>query len=278
MMDLFHKVSRRCGRVVTECYSTSFASSVRLLHRDLREAIYSIYGFVRLADEIVDTFQGHDKAKLLFNFREETSRAIDDGISLNPILHGFQLTVRQYKIQTSLIDAFFESMEKDLTASSHDLASYTRYIFGSAEAVGLMCLRVFCEGDEALYDHLSPYARSLGAAFQKVNFLRDLGADFRQLNRNYFPGANGEVLSEFQKKAIENEIRTDFEIAERGVFQLPPKARMGVYVAYKYYLSLFKKIQAIAPRVILEERIRIPNYQKWLIVLSAGLRHQLKSI
>jgi len=275
-MHLFHAMSRRCGRVVTEYYSTSFASSVRLLHRDLRDAIYSIYGFVRLADEIVDTFHDQDKRKLLCTFQEETYAAINEGISLNPILHGFQLTTRQYHIDNALIQAFFSSMEMDIDEKSHDPGSYAHYIFGSAEAVGLMCLRVFCEGDDTLYAHLTPYARSLGAAFQKVNFLRDLGADYRQLDRNYFPGCEKGLLTASAKRVIEEEILADFKHAEKGITLLPAKARMGVYVAYKYYLSLFKKIQAADPVIMLEQRIRIPNYRKWFILLGAGLRHQLK--
>ena len=276
MMKLFHEMSHRCGRVVTECYSTSFASAVRLLHRDLREAIYSIYGMVRVADEIVDSFHDQDKQQLLSGFRDETFSAIKKGISLNPILHGFQLTVRKYEIDPSLIQAFFASMETDLYQTRHDLTSYNRYIYGSAEAVGLMCLGVFCEGDHALYERLSPYARSLGAAFQKVNFLRDLGADYQQLNRNYFPGDANGLLTKGKKLTIEKEIMADFQHAATGIAQLPPKARLGVYVAYKYYLKLFEKIRGIAPMQIIEQRVRIPNYQKWLILLGAGLRHQLK--
>lgn len=268
-------MSRRCGRVVTECYSTSFASSVRLLHRDLRDAIYSIYGFVRLTDEIVDTFHHHNKPKLLSGFRLQTYSAIEEGISLNPILHGFQLTVKQYDIDTNLIEAFFTSMETDLYETRHDPSSYSRYIFGSAEAVGLMCLRVFCEGEDALYSRLASYARSLGSAFQKVNFLRDLGADYHQLERSYFPGLSGGVLTESAKREIEKDILADFQHAEQGIHQLPVKARLGVYVAYKYYVSLFKKIQATAPMNIFEQRIRVPNYRKWFILLSASLHHQL---
>lgn len=275
-MKLFHEMSHRCGRVVTECYSTSFASAVRLLHRDLREAIYSIYGMVRVADEIVDSFHDQNKQQLLSAFRDETFNAIKNGISLNPILHGFQLTVRKYEIDRSLIEAFFASMETDLYQTRHDLISYNRYIYGSAEAVGLMCLGVFCEGDHSLYERLSPYARSLGAAFQKVNFLRDLGADYQQLNRNYFPGDAEGLLTKGKKLTIEKEIMADFQHAEIGIALLPPKSRLGVYVAYKYYLKLFEKIRGIAPMQIIEQRVRIPNYQKWLILLGAGLRHQLK--
>ncbi|MBS1603478.1 MAG: phytoene/squalene synthase family protein [Bacteroidetes bacterium] len=276
MMNLFHAMSLECGRVVTEHYSTSFASSVRLLHRDLRDPIYSIYGFVRLADEIVDTFHDQDKQLLLSTFRLDTYTAIRDGISLNPILHGFQLTARKYRIDATLIGPFFASMETDIEATSHDRASYSRYIFGSAEAVGLMCLRVFCEGDDRLYQHLAPYARSLGAAFQKVNFLRDLGTDYRQLDRNYFPGCDNGLLTEAAKQAIEKEILADFQHARKGISQLPEKARMGVFVAYRYYYSLFKKIRAVDPARMLEQRIRLPNYRKWFILLDAGLRLQLK--
>lgn len=278
MMHLFHSMSHRCGRVVTEEYSTSFAYSVRLLHRDLRNAIYSIYGFVRLADEIVDTFHEQDQASLLAAFRSDTFAAINNKISLNPILHGFQLTKHQYDIDHRLIQAFFDSMEMDVYKKKHDRDTYASYIYGSAEAVGLMCLRVFCEGDELLYKRLVPYARSLGAAFQKVNFLRDMGADYRDLDRCYFPALESGLLTKETKRHIETEISADFQHAAEGILQLPEKARLGVYVAYRYYLSLFKKIQDIPPANILDRRIRVPNYRKWLILISAGLRQQLKLI
>jgi phytoene/squalene synthetase len=277
-MLLFHKVSRHCGRIAAEEYSTSFASAIRLLHRDMRDPVYSIYGFVRFADEIVDTFHDYDRGSLLTAFREETFAAIRQGLSLNPIVHGFQLTVRQFDIDESLIRAFFNSMETDLHCGEHDSGSYETYIYGSAEVVGLMCLRVFCEGNESLYQRLVPYARSLGAGFQKINFLRDLNADYRQLNRTYFPGMKFGIFTADMKRQIEDDIQNDFRKAASGIPLLPLKARFGVYVAYKYYLSLFEKIKRIQPARMLEERIRVPNYRKMMILLGAGLKNQLNLI
>lgn len=275
MMNLFHEVSQLCSRTTTERYSTSFSSAIRLLHTDLRQPIYNIYGFVRFADEIVDTFHEHDKAVLLAEFKTETFNAINRRISLNPILQSFQLTVNEYKIDHALINAFFHSMEMDLEQKDHSHLSYSEYIYGSAEVVGLMCLYIFVEGDEKAYEQLKPYARSLGAAFQKVNFLRDVKADYSNLERTYFPGLDFRNFSQAQKKEIEEDIAADFRKAYEGILQLPAKARFGVYVAYKYYLSLFKKIKKTEPAQIMNERIRIPNYSKAMILLRAGVRNQL---
>lgn len=277
-IDLFHQVSRQCSRVTTERYSTSFASAIRLLHPELRQPVYDIYGFVRFADEIVDTFNGYDKALLLQNFRNETFEAINCGISLNPILNSFQITVNRYKIDHDLITAFFRSMEMDLYYHSYDTDAYHEYIYGSAEVVGLMCLYVFCDGNEMQYNVLKPAARSLGAAFQKVNFLRDVNADFHVLSRNYFPGVDFSNFTSQSKQQIENDIASDFEHAYRGIVSLPWKARFGVYVAYKYYYSLFGRIKRIHASHILRQRIRIPNFQKALIVARAGVKNQLKLI
>lgn len=274
-MHLYHDVSQECSRTTTERYSTSFSSAIRLLNPELRQPIYNIYGFVRFADEIVDTFHGHNKAVLLANFKKETYDAIAEKISLNPILHSFQLTVNRYNIDLNLIEAFFNSMEMDLDRKAYNRAGYEAYIYGSAEVVGLMCLYVFVNGDAAAYQKLKPYAQSLGAAFQKVNFLRDVKADYSQLDRTYFPGLDFNNFTEAQKREIENDIQKDFDHAYHGILMLPVKARFGVYVAYKYYLSLFRKIKRMQPTRIMNERVRIPNFHKALILLRAGVRNQL---
>lgn len=278
MVHLFHTTSESCSRIVTKRYSTSFSSAIRMLHKDLRTPIFNIYGFVRFADEIVDTFHEHDKAALLLQFKNETYDAISRGISLNPILNSFQRTVNEYNIDLKLVDAFFKSMEMDLEKKCYDCSGYREYIFGSAEVVGLMCLYVFCEGKKSLYDELEASARSLGAAFQKVNFLRDIKADYNGLSRVYFPGCDFNNFTEEQKRLIEEDIQTDFQNAYKGICRLPLKARFGVYVAYKYYLSLFKKIKKLKPARVLEERIRIPNYYKAMIILRAGVKNQLRLI
>ena len=237
--------------------------------------IYNIYGFVRFADEIVDTFHDYDKEELLQEFFDETYKAIENGISLNPILHSFQLTVNKHQLDISLIDAFFQSMKSDLKTICYDEDLYKEYIYGSAEVVGLMCLYIFCEGNKKLYNELKMFAKSLGAAFQKVNFLRDVKSDNEQLHRMYFPGCNFEKFSFADKAKIEADIEKDFDNAYAGILLLPEKARFGVYVAYKYYLSLFKKIKKLNPSKFLEKRTRIPDYGKALIVAKAGLRNQL---
>ena len=275
MIKLFHDVSQQCSKAVTEKYSTSFSSAIRLLHPDLRTPIYNIYGFVRFADEIVDTFHQYRKEELLTEFRKDTYAAIERGISLNPILHSFQITVREYNISHDLIEAFFNSMEMDLSKTTYNSNGYKEYIYGSAEVVGLMCLYVFCEGDRNMYNDLKPSAQALGAAFQKVNFLRDVKADYEQLNRAYFPEVDFKNFTPTMKRQIEEDISQDFENAYEGILNLPHKARFGVSVAYKYYLSLFKKIKRTTPASIMEQRIRIPNYGKAYIVAKAGLRSQL---
>jgi 15-cis-phytoene synthase len=278
MMHLFHQASHLCSKVTTETYSTSFSSTIQLLHKDLRKHIYNVYGFVRFADEIVDTFHGHDKAVLLQQFKNETWVAIERRLSLNPILHSFQLTVSEFGIDQSLVEAFFNSMEMDLYPQHYNEKKYQEYIYGSAEVVGLMCLYIFCEKDAALYEKLKPHAQSLGAAFQKVNFLRDVQSDFQQLNRTYFPGVDFTNFTQGMKQQVEDDIMKDFRHAYEGILQLPWKARFGVYVAYKYYLSLFRKIRKLHPARIMEERIRIPNYAKAMILVRAGVKNQLKLI
>lgn len=278
MIQLFHTTSERCSRIVTESYSTSFSSAIQMLHKDLRPAVHNIYGFVRLADEIVDTFHGHDKSLLLGQFKKETYDAINRGISLNPILNSFQRTVNEYNIDHHLVDSFFNSMEMDLDKKAYDTEGYAEYIYGSAEVVGLMCLYVFCEGNKELYMELESGARSLGAAFQKVNFLRDIKADYNGLSRVYFPGCDFNNFTEQDKRNIEEDIEHDFKEACAAISRLPLKARFGVYVAYKYYLSLFKKIKRMKPARVLEARIRIPNYRKAMIIFRAGVKNQLRLI
>lgn len=275
MMNFFHELSQQCSKATTEKYSTSFSSAIKLLHHDLRMPIFNIYGFVRFADEIVDTFHQYNKEVLLEEFKIETYRAIERGISLNPILHSFQITVNKYQISHDLIEAFFKSMEMDLSNTTYNSNGYKEYIYGSAEVVGLMCLYVFCEGDKIRYEKLKPGAQSLGAAFQKVNFLRDVKTDYEQLSRTYFPEVDFGNFTPSMKKQIEEDISKDFVDAYEGIIHLPVKARFGVYVAYKYYLSLFRKIKKTKPCNILEQRVRIPNYGKAYIVAKASLRSQL---
>ncbi len=278
MVQLFHTTSESCSRIVTKRYSTSFSSAIRLLHRDLRTPIFNIYGFVRFADEIVDTFHDYDKARLLEQFKIETYEAINRGISLNPILNSFQRTVNEYNIDHKLVDAFFHSMEMDLVKKCYDCQGYKDYVYGSAEVVGLMCLYVFCEGKKNLYEKLENSARSLGAAFQKVNFLRDIKADYLGLSRVYFPGCDFSNFTDADKRRIEEDILQDFHQAYYGIIRLPLKARFGVYVAYKYYLSLFNKIRRLKPAKVLETRIRIPNYHKAMIIFRASIKNQLRLI
>ena len=277
-IGLFHEVSQQCSRMTTEKYSTSFASAISLLHPELRQPVYNIYGFVRFADEIVDTFHEHNKSLLLENFKSETFAAVRDRISLNPILNSFQVTVNQFNISHHLVHAFFRSMEMDLRYNTHSESSYSDYIYGSAEVVGLMCLCVFCNGHKKQYDKLEPAARSLGAAFQKVNFLRDMSADYNYLSRIYFPGVDFMNFTQEMKDERETDILNDFEKAYKGIVALPWKARFGVYVAYKYYFSLFKKIRKTQAGNMLRNRIRITDYEKALILARAGVKHQLNLI
>ncbi len=278
MIELFHTVSHECSKITAERYSTSFSSAIRMLHADLRMPIYDIYGFVRFADEIVDTFHNFDKENLLAEFKKETYDAIARGISLNPILHSFQITVNKYNIDHALIEAFFNSMEMDLSEKQYDAFAYNTYIYGSAEVVGLMCLYVFCDGNKTKCEKLQPAAQSLGAAFQKINFLRDLKADHEELNRTYFPGVNFKNFTENDKRIIEEDIAKDLKQAYEGIVTLPTKARFGVYVAYKYYLTLFKKIKTAQPQVLLQNRVRISNAFKAVILLKAGLRSSFNSL
>jgi 15-cis-phytoene synthase len=274
-MTQYDNVGVRCSRLVTHRYSTSFTLGIKSLAKRYQDPIYSIYGFVRFADEIVDTFNRTDSAELLEEFKKNTYLAIERGISLNPILNSFQLVVNTYKIERELIESFLYSMEMDLSDQVYDQALYEKYILGSAEVVGLMCLRVFCEGNDEQYKSLKEPAMRLGSAFQKINFLRDLHADYNELGRVYFPHLDIKSFDVNSKKAIEADIQKDFADGFKGICALPKGARFGVYVAYVYYYALFKKIIALPPSKVLEERIRIPNAQKYSLIFSSYVRHSL---
>ena len=276
--ELFDQVSIRCSRMTTRAYSTSFSLGIQCLDKDMRDPIYSIYGFVRFADEIVDTFHDYDKATLLNRFRAETYQAIAEKISLNPILNSFQKTVHQFGIEEKLYDQFLKSMEMDLNLTSYDQSGISEYILGSAEVVGLMTLRVFCKGDDAMYQRLKPSAMKLGSAFQKINFLRDLNADYNQMGRNYFPGIDLSNFNEVAKRAIEEDIAADFAEGYKGIKQLPRRARLGVYVAYLYYIALFEKIKATPCTTVLTQRIRVRNRRKISILAYSFVKHQLNLI
>lgn len=274
-MQLYQATCMACSKLITQHYSTSFTLGIRTLSKRYHLPIYAIYGFVRYADEIVDTFHAYDKRRLLAEFRADTYTAIEQGLSLNPVLHAFQAVVNQYQIERELIDAFLYSMEMDLDDRTYSPALYEQYIYGSAEVVGLMCLRVFCEGDDAQYQRLREPARSLGKAFQKVNFLRDMKSDYYDRGRVYFPGVNFEGFDRAAKAAIEADIQRDFDHAYTGIVQLPDGARRGVHLAYTYYLRLFRKIAKLPPSRIQEERIRIPDPQKVALLVGTYFRQQL---
>lgn len=278
MKELFDKVSHRCSRITTTAYSTSFSLGIRCLEPSLREPIYAIYGFVRFADEIVDTFHDFKKEKLLEKFRADTYEAIDEKISLNPILNSFQHTVNRYSIDHSLVEQFLHSMRMDLFQNAHDESTFKEYILGSAEVVGLMCLKVFCRGNHAEYERLKPYAMSLGAAFQKINFLRDLNDDYLGMGRVYFPNVDLEQFNDETKKSIEECIAADFQHAYIGIRQLPRSARFGVYIAYVYYLALFKKIRNTPSDKVMNSRIRIPNPHKAQLLAYSFFKHQFNLI
>lgn len=273
--ELYDRVSLKCSKLTTRAYSTSFSLGIRCLEKKLRDPIYAIYGFVRFADEIVDTFHDHNKSILLKRFKEDTYQAIFDGISLNPILNSFQYTVNEYNFEHELIEQFLKSMEMDLALTFYDQKGIEEYILGSAEVVGLMCLRVFCKGDEDMYQHLKPSAMKLGSAFQKINFLRDLNADFHGMGRSYFPGVELIQFTEETKKKIEEDIAKDFKEGYEGIKKLPRSARFGVYVAYLYYLALFEKIKNTPCHVVLRSRIRVHNRRKISILAYSFLKHQL---
>ena len=275
MDSLFDKVCLKNSKMVTNEYSTSFSLGSRFLNKDFRNPIYAIYGFVRFADEIVDTLHEYNKSELLSEFEKETYTAIQRGVSLNPILNSFQKVVNTYKIDHWLIETFLKSMAMDLDKIKYDKDGYKQYIVGSAEVVGLMCLKVFVRGNEKKYEELKDDAMSLGSAFQKINFLRDLHADYSVMGRVYFPDLTIDKLYMSTKKAIEDDIEIDFEKGLQGIKKLPKDARLGVYVAYIYYRSLFNKIKKMQPETILKERVRIPDSQKVVLFAGSYLRNSL---
>lgn len=278
MKQLYHDTTLKCSKLITHQYSTSFTLGIRTLSSKYHDPIYAIYGFVRFADEIVDTFHEFDKRKLLKEFKADTYRAINDGISFNPVLHAFQRVVNQYKIDLDLIEAFLHSMEMDLENEDYDRASFKEYVYGSAEVVGLMCLKVFCEDHEEKYQSLIEPAKRLGAAFQKINFLRDLKSDFVDRGRTYFPGLNMNEFNNHSKSEIEQEIEEDFKAAYKGIVKLPKGCRLGVYLAYVYYINLFRKIQKLPASKIMEKRIRVPDTYKFYLLLQSYFKESMNVI
>lgn len=277
-MDLYTTTTLKCSRLITQHYSTSFTLGIKTLGKKYHFPIYAIYGYVRYADEIVDTFHEHNKEELLARFKHDTYQAIEEKISLNPVLHSFQLMVNQYNIDLDLIEAFLQSMEMDLKDITYDQSNYETYIYGSAEVVGLMCLKVFCEGNEERYSALKDPAQKLGSAFQKVNFLRDIRSDFKDRGRVYFPGVDFTTFRPEDKIKIEKDIQADFDAALEGILNLPTGAKLGVYMAYTYYLQLFKKIKNLPATKILHERIRIPDLKKMLLLTKTYFMHRINYI
>ena len=277
-MTLYDRTSLECSKLITTRYSTSFSLGIRTLDKKFRAPIYSIYGFVRFADEIVDTFHDHDKFELLDRFETDTYRAIDEKISLNPVLHSFQWVINGYGIERELIDAFLKSMRMDLDHKVYNQKGYASYIYGSAEVIGLMCLRVFTGGDDLLYQELREPARRLGSAFQKVNFLRDIRSDYFERGRIYFPGIDFSQFKSADKKAIEEDIQQDFNAAYAGIIRLPKGARKGVYLSYIYYLKLFEKIKKLSPESILQKRIRIPDLKKLALIIPTLFKNSFEPV
>lgn len=276
MENLFDSVSQDCSRLVTNAYSTSFSMATKMLDSSIRNHIYNLYGFVRFADEIVDTFHKHDKEKLLNDFEIDLYKSLNDKISINPILNSFQYTVNLFSIDHDLIHAFMKSMRLDLSKQVYETQEeYKEYIYGSADVVGLMCLKVFVKGDDKTYEELKTPAMALGSAFQKVNFLRDLKEDFQGLDRTYFPNVDFTKFDEHSKSLIIQEIEADFNIALEGIFKLPTEARFGVYTAYKYYTKLLSKLKKTPSLSIQKTRIRVPNYQKISVLARSYLKYRL---
>ena len=275
MKELFDKSSLKCSKVVTRTYSTSFSTGIYLLDKEFKDPVYAIYGFVRFADEIVDSFHKYNKSDLLQQFKDDTYKAIDEKISLNPILNSFQWVVNKYSIPLELIELFLKSMEMDLDMVNHDNLSLDDYILGSAEVVGLMCLKVFVRGDEKVYNSLKPSAMKLGSAFQKINFLRDLKDDYKIMGRTYFPDVDYETFDDKTKQRLEADILIDFKDGFEGIKKLPKSARFGVYVAYTYYFKLFKKIQKTPAKQLIQSRIRVSNTLKFLLLFKSYFRNKL---
>jgi len=277
MKKLFDEFSAQSSKLVTQKYSTSFSLAVKLLSPKIRTEIYNIYGFVRLADEIVDSFHDYNKEELLNEFEAEYYNAFNRGISLNPIINAFQHTVKKYNIENEMVQSFLDSMRADLTKNDYtNVADYNTYIYGSADVVGLMCLKVFVNGNNERFEQLKEPAMKLGSAFQKVNFLRDLKDDFEILNRSYFPNVDLKNLSSSEKNEIIAEIKTDFDQAYKGIVKLPLEARLGVLVAYKYYLRLLFKIEQTNTSEIMQTRIRVNDFMKLVILGDSYVRYQLK--
>jgi len=274
MKQLFDELSYSVSKIITQKYSTSFSLGILALKPAIRCAIYAIYGYVRLADEIVDSFHEYDKEKLLNRLKNETENALEEGISLNPILHSFQETVHKYQIDRKLIHQFLNSMEMDLQKVDYNSELYREYIYGSAEVVGLMCLQVFTEGNKGKYEELKPYAMKLGSAFQKINFLRDIKEDYQILGRTYFPHMDMGVFNNNVKCQIEKEIREEFDQALIGIKKLPNSSMFGVYLAYKYYLSLFNRIKRKSSKEILNGRVRVPNTEKAYVAFKSYVRYK----
>ena len=275
MKQLFDELSYSVSKITTQKYSTSFSLGILALKPSIRNAIYAIYGFVRLADEIVDSFHEYDKEKLLNRLKIETQNALEERISLNPILQSFQETVNKYEIDTVLITQFLNSMEMDLQKIDYNSELYDEYIFGSAEVVGLMCLQVFTEGNKEKFEELKPYAMKLGSAFQKINFLRDLKDDYQILGRTYFPNVDMAVFDNYIKCQIEKEIEEEFKEALIGIKKLPNSSMFGVYLAYKYYISLFRKIKRKNSSEILNNRVRVSNPQKIFVAFKSYVRYKI---
>ena len=279
MKSIFDKVSNDCSKLVIKRYSTSFYFSSSLLSKTIRQDIFNIYGFVRLADEIVDTFHEYPKQELLEDFEKELWRSVDNKISLNPILNSFQHTVNKYSIPNNLINSFLSSMKMDLEKKEYNsIEEYKKYIYGSADVVGLMCLKVFVNGSESSFSELSPFAISLGSAFQKVNFLRDLKDDSNVLNRVYFPNVDMNNFNEKSKKEIILEIEKDFANAVKGIVKLPKNSKFAVYIAYRYYNKLLKKLKHTSSENIVKKRIRIHNLQKFIVIARSYVKYQLNLI
>jgi len=279
MKSIFDKVSNDCSKLVIKRYSTSFYFSSSLLSKTIRQDIFNIYGFVRLADEIVDTFHDYPKQELLEDFEKELWRSVDNKISLNPILNSFQYTVNKYSIPKDLINSFLDSMKMDLEKKEYNsVEEYKKYIYGSADVVGLMCLKVFVKGSESSFSELSPFAISLGSAFQKVNFLRDLKDDSNVLNRVYFPNVDMNNFNEKSKKEIILEIEKDFANAVKGIVKLPKNSKFAVYIAYRYYNKLLKKLKRTSSENIVKKRIRIHNFQKFTVIARSYVKYQLNLI
>ncbi len=277
-MRIYQKISERSSEMVTHAYSTSFSLGIKMMREKYRNPVYAIYGFVRLADEIVDTFHDHDQKLLFIKFREDTMLALKNRISINPVLNNFQQVVHRYSIDRELIGHFFHSMEMDLNQKTYTRENYERYVLGSAEVVGLMCLMVFLDGDRRRYEELKPYAKKLGSAYQKINFLRDLKADYHHLGRIYFPDLDMNNFSAGDKKEIEKEIEKEFSEGYAGIRKLPPPVKLGVYLSYVYYHSLFRKIKQTPAEKLISLRVRIPNGKKYLILLVSYCKCKLSMI